>query len=350
MKIALVAPFEESVPPKKYGGTEMVVANLAKELHNRGHDVTLFATGDSEVPCKLVSIFPHAIRTQEKFINDNKMREMAKYVGISRVIKELRFGGFDIVHNHIGWRFTIFSHLLPIPVVTTLHLPPGEPYHRFIYNEFPKSEQYVSISNNQRKSFPELPYLATVYNGIDLEQYPFAHKKEGDYLLFLARFSPEKGAKEAIEIANRVKKKLVIAAKIDTVDKAYYESVRPLIEQSQVEFVGEIGGETKIRLLQNAAALIAPIQWEEPFGLFVVEAMAVGTPAVVWKRGSFPEIITHGVDGYLGESVEELSYYVQEVSSLSSEACRKTVEQKFTKEIMTNSYLDVYSSVLQQLS
>lgn len=350
MKVALVAPFEESVPPHKYGGTEMVVANLATELDRRGHDVTLYATGDSQVPCKLVPIFPQAIRTQEKFSNDPKMREMAKFVGISRVIKELRFGGFDIVHNHIGWRFTMFSHLLPMPIITTLHGPPGEPYQKFIHEEFPKSEHYISISDNQRKSFPELPYAATVYNGIDLSQYALKEKEDGDYFLFLARFSPEKGAKEAIEIAKRVGKKLVIATKIDTVDKPYYESCKELIEQSQVEFVGEIGMETKIRLLQNATALLAPIQWEEPFGLFIVEAMACGTPAVAWNRGSFPEIISHGIDGFLGNSVEELAYYAEMVPSISKDVCRKKVEQLFTKERMADGYIQAYEKVIQEVS
>lgn len=350
MKIALVAPFEESVPPKKYGGTEMVVANLATELHHRGHDVTLFATGDSLVPCKLVAIFPEAIRTQGRFATDTKMREMAKYVGISRVIKELRFGGFDIVHNHIGWRFTIFSHLLPMPIVTTLHGPPGEPYQKFIHEEFPQVEQYISISDNQRKSFPELPYISTVYNGIELEHYPMKEEVDGDYFLFLARFSPEKGAKEAIEIAKRVGKRLVIATKIDTADKAYFESCKKLIETSDVEFVGEIGMDTKIRLLQNATALLAPIQWEEPFGLFIVEAMACGTPAVAWNRGSFPEIISHGVDGYLGNSVEELAYYADMVTSISKDACRKKVEDMFSKEHMTDGYLTAYEKILRGVS
>lgn len=352
MKIALVAPFEESVPPKKYGGTEMVVANLATELHKRGHDVTLYATGDSEVPCMLVPIFPQSIRTQEKFVQDSKMREMAKYVGISRVIKELRFGGFDIVHNHIGWRFTMFSHLIPMPVITTLHGPPGEPYQKFIHEEFPTVEQYVSISENQRKSYTDLPYVANVYNGLDLADYPMPtdEKKDGEYYLFLARFSPEKGAKEAIEIAKRVGKKLVIAAKIDTVDKEYYESCKALLETSEVEFVGEIGMDTKIRLLQNATALLAPIQWEEPFGLFIVEAMACGVPAVAWNRGSFNEIITQGVDGFLGTSVEELAYYAGMVGSLSKQACRKKVEEKFTKEIMTDGYIAAYEKIIQNFS
>lgn len=345
MKIAMIAPFEESVPPQKYGGTEVVVYNLITELHRLGHEIILYGTGDSNVPCKLISIFDRSIRTQEPFASDHKSREMAKFGGISKVISYLQKENFDIIHNHIGWRFSMFSHLFSPPVVTTLHGPPGEINHHFIWKEFPK-DLFVSISDNQRKGYPELPYVGTVYNGIDLSFYEFDDVLDGDYFLFLARFSPEKGAREAIEIANRAGKKLVMAVKIDSIDKMYYESVAPLIKSGQVEFVGEVGGEAKVRLLKNATALLAPIQWEEPFGLFVVEAMACGTPVVGMKRGSFPELINHGKNGFLAETVEEAAYYAKQVGSIDRKVCRQSVEEKFTKEKMAEGYLKIYEKII----
>lgn len=346
MKIAMVAPFEESVPPAKYGGTEVVVYNLITELVRLGHDVTLFATGDSKVPCRLVPIFPQSLRSLSPYDTDLKSREAAKYLGIGKVVEVLQKEQFDIVHNHIGWRLLLFHGLIQQPILTTLHSPLSLSYAKVGLTA--KSDfQCVSISNNQRNDMPDLHYVATVYNGIDLALYPFG-KKSGEYLFFLSRFSPEKGAKEAIEVALKTKMKLKMACKIDKDDEGYYESLKHLIDGKQIELIGEVDMAEKAQLLGNAYALLAPIQWEEPFGLNVVEALACGTPVLGFSRGSFPELIDDGKNGFLSKTIEEMSAQVTKVSSFDRALCRKSVEERFTKETMANGYLEVYKKILER--
>jgi len=345
MKIAILAPFEEPVPPKKYGGTELIVSNLITEYVNMGHDVTLFATGDAEVPCKVEAIFPTSIRKISPYDTDQKARESVKWVGIGRVIEKLQKEKFDIVHDHIGWRLLALGNLIKQPLVTTLHGPMHLTYQHVGFTASPNF-QFVSISDNQRKVFPDLHYIATVYNGIAVEKFPFSDKK-GEYLCLLGRFSPEKGIKEAIAIARSVGMTLKIAAKIDLADQAFYESVKPEIDGTQIQFVGEIGFDEKTELLKNAYALLAPIQWEEPFGLNVIEAMACGTPVIGTKRGSFPELITHGKNGFLGTTVEEMASFVKDIQIIDRTVCRKTVEEQFTTKIMAEGYLHAYAQVIE---
>jgi glycosyltransferase involved in cell wall biosynthesis len=345
MRIAMLSPFEESVPPKKYGGTELIVSNLIMEFVKMGHDVTLFATGDAEVPCKVEAIFPQAIRKIPPFDTDQKARESVKWVGIGRIIEKLQKEKFDIVHSHIGWRLLTLGNLINQPLVTTLHGPMHLTYQHVGFTAIP-NYQFVSISDNQRKAFPNLQYVKTVYNGIAVEQFPFSDKA-GDYLCLLGRFSPEKGVKEAIAIAKKAGMTLKIAAKIDLVDQPFYESVKPEIDGKQIQFMGEIGFDEKTELLKNAYALLAPIQWEEPFGLNVVEAMACGTPVIGTKRGSFPELITHGKNGFLGTTVEELASFVSQIPTIDRAYCRKTVEERFTTKIMAEGYLRAYAQVIE---
>jgi glycosyltransferase involved in cell wall biosynthesis len=351
MKIAMVAPFEETVPPTKYGGTELVVSHIVTVLTKLGHDVTLFASGDSKPACKLISIVPQAIRTQEPYISDMKAREAVKYLGISKIINVIQHDGYDIVHNHIGWRFLLFNELINKPIVTTLHGPMDLAYQRVGFNA-KSGLPFVSISDNQRRAYPSLNYVKTVYNGIEIELFPFRGNSEsitnglGEYLFILGRMSPEKGVKEAIEVAKKSGKKLIIAAKVDAVDTKYYEEVKPMIDGQQIVFIGEVGFDQKTELLKNAYALLAPIQWEEPFGLNVVESMACGTPVLGMKRGSFPELITPGLDGFLATSVEEMAAQVGEVGKIDRADCRKTVETRFTREIMAQGYLEVYNKII----
>ena len=345
MRIAMLAPFEEPIPPTKYGGTELVIYNLITELVKMGHDVTLFATGDADVPCHVEAIFPHAIRTIAPFDTDAKARESIKWVGIGKVLKKLGDGSFDIIHNHNGWRFLSVSQSVRQPIVTTLHGPMNQVYQQVVFSSS-KDFSFISISDNQRLAFPDLHYVATVYNGIDAVKFPFSDKP-GTYFCLLGRFSPEKGVREAIAIAKKAGMLLKIAAKIDLVDKAFYESVKPEIDGKQIQFIGEIGFEEKTDLLKNAYALLAPIQWEEPFGLNVVEAMACGTPVIGTKRGSFPELITHGKNGFLGTTVEELASFIPHISSIKREDCRKTVEERFTSARMARGYEDAYREVLK---
>ncbi len=349
MKIAMLAPFEESVPPKKYGGTEVVIYNLITELVSRGHDVTLFGTGDSNVPCKLVSIFPSALRSTAPYSTHLSSREGAKYYGISLTLSELQNRAFDIVHNHNGWRLLLFHQFIHNPLITTLHMPTNLQHQQIGYQSSSDLE-YVSISNNQRKGAPKLQYKATVYNGIDLSLYSYLDVHD-DYLLFLARFSPDKGAKEAIEIAKKAGRRLLLATKeidrqVDSADWQYFESCKPMIDGSQIVLLGELDLETKVKYLQQAYALLAPIQWDEPFGLYAVEAMACGTPVIGVSRGSFPEIIRHGETGFLGKTVEELASYVPQISGLARLKCRRWVEERFSKEKMADGYLKVYERIL----
>ncbi len=341
----MVAPVEESVPPKKYGGTEIVVYNLITELVRLGHQVTLYASGDSQVPCELVPIFPQAIRTIEPYASDGKSRNMAKFVGLAKVIKSLNTRQFDLVHDHTNWRFFIYANLVKIPTVSTLHGHLGETYQKMIVS-FCTPGRLISISDNQRKGMPELQYVATIYNGIDTALYPFKEKPEGDYLLFLARFSPEKGAREAIEVAKKSGQKLLMAAKVDQVDRQYFEESKALIDGRQIVFLGELGMAEKVNYLQNAKALLAPIAWEEPFGLFLVEAMSCGTPVLGMARGSFPEIIVPGKNGFLANSVEEMVEQVKLIGTIERKACRQTVEERFTKEVMAAKYVEVYQKIV----
>ena len=352
MKIAMVAPFEEAVPPLKYGGTELVVYNIVTELVALGHEVTVFGSGDSKVPCRLVPVFPQAVRTIEPYVSDMKAREAVKYLGIAKVVKALSAEPFDIVHNHIGWRFLLYHELIGQPVVTTLHGPMHLAYQRVGYDASP-GLPFVSISDNQRKAYPSLNYVRTVYNGIDTSLFQLRGDTEpvsnnrGQYLFLLGRMSPEKGVKEAIDVAKSAGMKLIIAAKVDSVDLKYYEEVKPMIDGTHIEFIGEINFAEKVDLIKNAYALLAPIQWEEPFGLNLIEAMACGTPVLGMSRGSFPEIIENGRNGYLSSSVGEMSKQVADVAKISRNRCRAAVEERFTKAVMARGYLEVYNQILE---
>jgi len=347
MKIALLSPIEESVPPEKYGGTELVVYNLAETLIDYGHKVYLLASGDSKTRAQLVPIFPRAIR-KESIAVDMNVRNSLKYIGIGRVVDELTKIKPDIIHNHIGWRFIPFVHHLQVPTLTTLHGPLDVPYQQFVYGSFPDAS-YVSISNAQREPFPKLNYVATVYNGIDLKAFNFVDRP-GEYLAFLGRISPEKGPKIAIEVAKKVGMKLKIAAKVDAVDKEYFKKeIEPLIDGKQIEFIGEIGPDIKSDFLGNAYALLAPIQWREPFGLFIVEAMACGTPVIVTNMGSAPELVTDGETGFVvPNKISSFVKAVKKIQQIDRKKCYNRVRDYFTKEKMTEGYLRVYEKLIKK--
>ncbi|MBI3577410.1 glycosyltransferase family 4 protein [Candidatus Gottesmanbacteria bacterium] len=346
MKIALLAPFEESVPPKKYGGTELVIYNLITEFVSRGHDVTLFGVGDSQVPCKVEALFPHELRTIPPYNTDLKSRETAKFHGISMMLSRLQTMDFDMVHNHAGWRLLLFHQFIHQPLVTTLHGPTTFVHEKMAYVSDPNLN-FVSISDNQRQGLPDLHYIATVYNGLDMDTFDYNEKPE-DYFVFLARFSPQKGAKEAIDVAKKAGIQLKMACKIDVSDQAYYNSVKDAIDGEQIQLLGEMDHVQKVTLLKNAKGMLAPIQWEEPFGLFVVEAMACGTPVFGMRRGSFPELIEDEKNGFLADTVEEMAQQVKDIDTLSRSYCRQSVEAKFTKQIMASKYLEVYQEILKE--
>jgi glycosyltransferase involved in cell wall biosynthesis len=346
MKIIQIVPFEERTPPKKYGGTELVASNITEELLKRGHDVYLVATGDAVTNAKLFPVFPESIR-QLPEAQDPRIRDAIKFIGVGKALEFLVKTDADILHNHLGWRLLPFLHLLKYPVVTTLHGPTNVPYVNFIHKKFTK-DNFVSISNSQRNALLELNYVGTVYNGIDVKKLEFSDKPK-DYFSFLGRMSPEKGPVQAIKIARMAGVKLKMAAKVDAVDLEYFKKeVEPLIDGKQIEFIGEIGPAEKSDFLKNSIGLIAPIQWEEPFGLFFVEAMACGAPVIACRRGSVPEIVKDKKTGFIIDTIEEGAEAVKNIDKISRTACRKHVEENFTIEKMVDGYEKIYKKILKK--
>lgn len=301
MKIAQFAPLWESVPPRTYGGTELVVYSLCEQLTQQGHDVTLFACGDSKTSAKLNSCV------------DSSLREMGVQMpcfyeneSISNLLKKA--DEFDIIHNHLGFSFLPFAQLIDTPVVTTLHGAFVNQEETSIYKKY-RQMPFISISNYQRKGAPELNYVSNVYNGIDIERYPFSEKPVSDkpYLAFLGRISIEKGTHIAIEIAKQTDYNLVIAGKIGDADIEYYENeVKHLIDGKKIIYIGEVGHSEKCELLRNAHATLHTVTWPEPFGLVMAESMLCGTPVLALRDGSIPEVINHGVTGFVEDNQEDL--------------------------------------------
>ncbi len=342
MKIAQVAPLYESVPPKFYGGTERVVSWLTEALVQQGHEVTLFASGDSVTRAKLVPVTRQSLRLDDKCID-----QIAHHILELEVVFE-NASQFDIIHWHNDYLHFPLSKRNSTPHVTTLHgrldIPDLVPlYHAF--REMP----VVSISNAQRKPLPWLNWQGTVYHGLTENQFTL-HPEPGQYLAYIGRVSPEKRVDRSIEIARRSGIPLKIAAKVDRVDRDYYkENIEPLIQQEPlVEFIGEISDGEKDEFLGNAYALLFPIEWPEPFGLAMIEAMACGTPTIAYPRGSVPEVIDEGVTGFLVESIDAAVKVVERVSTLSREECRRRFEKRFTSTRMARDYVAIYERLVEE--
>lgn len=342
MKIAQIAPLVESVPPKLYGGTERVVSWLTEELVRQGHDVTLFASGDSITNAELDPVVPRALRL------DGQIQNSVWYniLMLERVAE--RADEFDMLHFHIDFfQFPVFRTIAN-RTLTTLHgrldLPEIQPLYR-VFNRAP----LVSISNNQRKPMPPVNWRGTVYHGLPADQFHMIEKPK-NYLAFLGRISPEKGPEAAIAIAEQAGMRLKIAAKVDAADKDYYDAiVAPLIARSpHVEFIGEINEAQKQIFLGNARALLFPIDWPEPFGLVMIEAMACGTPIVAFNRGSVPEVIEDGRSGYIVENIAEAVSAVQRVDALSRKAVRACFDLRYSSAVMAAQYADVYKKLLSE--
>jgi len=345
LKIVQVAPFEERVPPRKYGGVELVMYNIIQELIKRGHKVDLIASGDSQTKAKLLPVFPKALRAYPES-RDMKTRDSLKFMGVGKVLEYLKDIDADIIHNHLGWRLLPFSPVIKMPIITTLHGPLYIDYQKKVYGKYKKAN-YVSISKNQREPFLSLNYVGNVYNGIDTNIFP-VNEKPKNYLAFLGRMSPEKGPVQAIKIAKRAGMKLIMAAKVDVVDKKYFsEEVEPLIDGKQIKFIGEVDHKGKVKLLKNAKALIAPIQWEEPFGLFLTEAMACGTPVIAFKRGSVPELIKDGKTGFVVKNIMEGAEALKKIDEINRKDCREQVEKYFSTEKMVDGYEKAYYKILK---
>lgn len=343
MQIAQVAPLHESVPPRLYGGTERVVAYLTEELVRQGHDVTLFASGDSQTSARLIPITRRALR-----LDEHCRDPLAHHVlMLDQVFK--RAPHFDIIHFHIDYLHLPLCRLRRVPHVTTLHGRLDLPDLATIFREF-RELPVVSISDDQRTPLPFANWQATVHNALPLDLYEF-HGGRGSYLAFLGRLSPEKRPDRAIEIALRAGMPIKLAAKVDPVDEEYFrDQIRPLLRHSLVEFVGEIGQADKNEFLGGAYALLFPIDWPEPFGLVMIEAMACGTPVVAFRRGSVPEVMRDGETGFIVGSVEEAVTAIGRIGEISRMRCREIFESRFCATRMAEDYVAVYERILEALA
>ncbi|HET9845733.1 MAG TPA: glycosyltransferase family 4 protein [Nitrospira sp.] len=343
MKIAQVSPLWESVPPKLYGGTERIVSYITEELVRQGHDVTLFASGDSVTQAKLEAPCHQALRLNTGIFN----REAPLISMMEHVFSSAE--QFDVIHSHLDFLAFSLSRRSPVPVVTTLHgrldLPELVPVFRD-FSDLP----LVSISNAQRRPLPWANWIRTVYHGLPSGMYRL-HSEPGKYLAFLGRIAPEKCPDQAIELAKRVGMPLRIAAKVDPADRAYFERVvEPLLDHPLIEFVGEVNDRQKDDFIGNAHALVCPYDWPEPFGLVLIEAMACGTPVLAYRRGSIPEVIEHGVTGLVSDSLDEMTRQVEAIPTIDRRRCREVFDQRFTVERMVQSYVQVYEQMINDRS
>ncbi|HEU4331003.1 MAG TPA: glycosyltransferase family 4 protein [Lapillicoccus sp.] len=339
MRIAQIAPLAEPVPPELYGGTERVVSLLTEELVRRGHEVTLFASGDSDTDAQLVSVTREALRRSPEDVDQN----LHLMLELGMVFEHAK--NFDVIHSHVDYFSLPFARLVDTPVLTTLHGRLDLPGLQTIYGRY-REAPLVSISVNQREPLQGVHWVSTIYNGTDVERFTFS-ETGGDGFVFVGRICPEKNIEGAIAIARHTGVPLRIAAKVDPVDQEYYESVIiPLIDGEHVEYLGELGDADKDALLGSARALLFPVDWPEPFGLAMTEAMACGTPVLALKRGSVPEVVEDGVTGFVRDSEKELADAAAGVDSLSRRACRERVERLFSVEVMTDAYERVYRSIV----
>ncbi len=337
MKIAQIAPLWESVPPKLYGGTERVVSYMTEELVRQGHDVTLFASGDSQTMARLWAACPHSLRLDGGLINRDAplilMQEHALGVEAER---------FDIIHSHLDFLSFPLSRRCATPVLTTLHGRLDLPELLPIYREY-ADMPVVSISNAQRVPLLDANWQGTVYHGLP-DLYAFhPNSGSGSYLAYLGRICPEKRPDHAIEIAKRVGMPLRIAAKVDPVDQEYFEAqIAPELDHPLVEYLGEITDAEKCDFLGNAAAVLCPYDWPEPFGIVLIEALACGTPVVAYRRGSIPEIIEDGVTGFICENLDEMVAAIDRLPLIQRQKCRDAFEARFTVQRMVQDYLALY--------
>ena len=343
MRIAQVAPLYESVPPRLYGGTERVVSWLTEKLVSLGHEVTLFASGDSVTNARLIAPCKKALRLDSDCVD-----QLAHH--ILMVERALSLADeFDLIHFHIDYLHFPASRRAQVPCVTTLHgrldLPDLVP----LYEEF-SEVPLIAISDAQREPLPWVNWLGTVHHGMPADSLSLGNG-EGGYLAFLGRTSPEKGLDQAIDIAIRSGKKLKVAAKIDRADREYFNStIKPLLKHPLIEFVGEIGHDDKADFLGNAEALLFPIEWSEPFGLVLIEALACGTPVIAHPYGSVPEIVPDGVGGFLFDDIDQAVEAVSRIGELDRRDCRRHFELNFTDDRMARDYLKIYQTLIHSTS
>ncbi len=334
MKIAILSSIAWRTPPRKYGPWEQVASNIAEGLIERGLEVTLFATGDSITKGELAYVCEHPY-AEDSTIDP----KVAECLHISHLMEQA--DNFDIIHNNFDFLPLSYSRLIKTPMVTTIH-GFSSPQIIPVYKKYNNTCHYVSISNSDRS--PELNYIATIYNGINIDEFIFRREPE-DYLLFFGRIHPEKGVYESIKIAKGSKRKLIISGLIQ--DQEYFDQkVKPYINNNDILYVGNSGPDERLKLLGKACALLHPVNFEEPFGLSVVEAMACGTPVIAFNRGSMPELILDGETGFLVNTVDEALEAVKKIKTINRKNCTEWVSSKFSRQKMTEGYLKVYKNIL----
>jgi glycosyltransferase involved in cell wall biosynthesis len=342
MRIAQIAPLHESVPPKKYGGTERVVYNLTEELVKRGHDVTLFASANSTTSAKLVSVFHDGLR--QEFPSDERKRFLYTLLHLQTAYSQEK--KFDLIHDHNGFYGAPFAQHSRKPVVMTLHgqLPPET---KTIFKRFNKPK-LVAISHNQQERVPQVKFTSTVYNGLDFNHYPFG-RKYGNYLVFVGRICAEKGVHHAIDVAEAAGIPLIIAAKYEPAIKAnkeyYLKFIKPRLNH-QIRWIGEVSQEKRNELFANALASLHPATWAEPFGLTLIEAMACGCPVVAFKRGAIPEVVQHGLTGYVVTTVNDMIESLKKIAQISRSDCAEFTRENFSAVQMADGYERVYQNAL----
>jgi glycosyltransferase involved in cell wall biosynthesis len=340
MKIAIISPLAERVPPKTYGGTERVVHALTEELVKMGHDVTLFASGDSITSANLVSVYPISLR--EAGLKD--LYGFNPWTTLNIGLAYARQDEFDVIHDMMGSVSLPTANIAHTPVVMTEH-GPIKRETRKLYRTL-RNPYLVTISNSQREPAPDLNYIGTVYNGLPMEHYPFSNEHDG-YLLYVGRFTMDKGVHFAIEVAQDLNMPLIMAAKLDPHRQAYFDQfIKPHLSK-KIRWIGEVDEEERNKLYSRAKAFLHPCTWREPFGLTLIEAMACGCPVIAMNKGAIPEIIKDGETGFIVEDVDEMINAVEEIDTIDRKLCRKHVLKNFNAQKMAKEYEQIYKKILK---
>ncbi|MDP2638499.1 MAG: glycosyltransferase family 4 protein [Candidatus Levybacteria bacterium] len=341
LKIAQIAPISERVPPKKYGGTERVIHALTEELVRMGHDVTLFASGDSITSAELSSIYPRSLR-EAKIPDPYKLNELTLANIGSAYVRQKEF---DIIHDHNSIFGLSMAHFATTPTLITVH-GPFTSRNRKLFNIFSKPS-LITISKSQGDMLRDIKILNTIYNGLSMEHYPFSKSHDG-YLLYVGRISMEKGLHHAIEVAEGTNLPLIIAAKLDMAEMEYFQShIEPRLDGRQIRWVGEVGEEERNRLMSRAICLLHPVTWREPFGLTMIEAMACGAPVIAFDLGSIPEIVSNARTGFVVHDTEEMIEAVSRIGVIDRQECRNYALKNFNAETMAKRYLETYYQVIE---